>query len=283
MFKKVFIFASIALLSSCVNKPHIERPSEDLLNQQISNRVESITKAAIKSEKKETDLEFGFKFGMSCKEVKSVLSKLSPEKEDNDTYYTVSIDGETYSVSIEPKYRNSKLYSLLIQFLAKNSDTPLSNRNANKIWNHYTSSNFTKRKYNTFQYSDFGDSICLAYKDNLICQLKLYSIGSLIDITFTDKSAEKEKKRNTFAGSYYCARTRDLYHFNDDATGYFKVLAGTGLTSNFTWSKVGNKVTIVFCADAFSSGKQVLKYNERERTITEKSPNFGKLKYNKQE
>lgn len=52
MFKKVFIFASIALLSSCVNKPHIERPSEDLLNQQISNRVESITKAAIKSEKK---------------------------------------------------------------------------------------------------------------------------------------------------------------------------------------------------------------------------------------
>lgn len=283
MFKKIFIFAFIALLSSCINKPHSEQPSEDLFNQQISNKLESITKAAIISEKKETNLEFGFKFGMSCKEVKSVLSKLSPEKEDNDTYYTVNIGGETYSVSIEPKYRNSKLYSLLIQFLAKDSDTPLSDRDANNIWNHYVSSIFTKRKYNTFQYSDFGDSICLAYKDNLICQLKLGVVANLIDISFTDKSAERVKNRNTFAGSYYCARTRDLYHFDDDATGYFKILGGTGLTSNFTWSKVGNKITISFCEDAFSSGEQVLKYNEKERTITEKSPNFGTLKYNKQE
>lgn len=282
MFKIAYIFALIALLSSCANKSPSEESSEDLLNQQISNRIDSITKAAIKSEKKETDLELGFKFGMSCKEVKSVLSKLSSEKEDNDTY-TVNIDGETYSVSIDPKYRNSKLYSLLIQFLAKDSDTPLSNRDANKIWNHYTSLYFTKRKYNTFQYCDIGDSICLAYKDNLICQLKLYSVGSLIDITFTDKSTEREKKINTFAGNYYCARTRDLYHFDDDATGYFKVLGGTGLTSNFTWSKAGNKITITFCADAFSSGKQVLKYNEKERTITEKSTDFGTLRYNKQE
>ena len=77
-------------------------------------------------------------------------------------------------------------------------------------------------------------------------------------------------------GTYFCNRTHDTYVFLSDKTGFFNVQGGS--PSIFTWKRSGEDVTIVY--EAF--GKQYLLFNQKAKTITEKSESFGTLVFNKQ-
>lgn len=77
-------------------------------------------------------------------------------------------------------------------------------------------------------------------------------------------------------GTYFCNRTHDTYVFKSDKTGFFTIQGGG--PSNFTWRRSGNNVTIVY--EAY--GEQKLKFDQRTKTITEKSESFGTLVFNKQ-
>ena len=77
-------------------------------------------------------------------------------------------------------------------------------------------------------------------------------------------------------GTYFCNRTHDTYVFKSDKTGFFTIQGGS--PSTFTWRRSGSNVTIVY--EAY--GEQKLKYEQRAKTITEKSESFGTLVFNKQ-
>lgn len=77
-------------------------------------------------------------------------------------------------------------------------------------------------------------------------------------------------------GTYFCNRTHDTYVFKSDKTGFFNIQGGS--PTDFTWKRSGNNVTIEY--EAF--GKQKLKFDQRAKTITEKSESFGTLVFNKQ-
>lgn len=77
-------------------------------------------------------------------------------------------------------------------------------------------------------------------------------------------------------GTYFCNRTHDTYVFLSDKIGFFTAQGGG--PSTFTWKRSGSDVTIEY--DAF--GKQKLMFDQKAKTITEKSESFGILVFNKQ-
>lgn len=77
-------------------------------------------------------------------------------------------------------------------------------------------------------------------------------------------------------GTYFCKRTHDTYVFKSDKTGFFNIQGGS--PTDFTWKRSGSNVTIEY--EAF--GEQKLKFDQRAKTITEKSESFGTLVFNKQ-
>lgn len=78
-------------------------------------------------------------------------------------------------------------------------------------------------------------------------------------------------------GTYFCNRTHDTYVFKSDKTGFFNIQGGCS-PLEFTWKRSGNNVTIVY--EVF--GEQKLKFDQRAKTITEKSESFGTLVFDKQ-
>ena len=87
-----------------------------------------------------------------------------------------------------------------------------------------------------------------------------------------------QEPADPLVGTYFCSRTHDTYVFKSDKTGFF-TMQGIGTSpSEFTWKRSGNNVTIVY--EAF--GEQKLKFDQRTKTITDKSESFGTLVFNKQ-
>ena len=84
-----------------------------------------------------------------------------------------------------------------------------------------------------------------------------------------------QEPADPLVGTYFCNRTHDTYVFKSDKTGFFNIQGGS--PSTFTWKRSGNNVTIVY--EAF--GKQKLKFDQKAKTITEKSESFGTLVFNK--
>lgn len=97
-------------------------------------------------------------------------------------------------------------------------------------------------------------------------------IEELIDET--PKEAIKEVA-DPIVGTYFCNRTHDTYVFKSDKSGFFTIQGGG--PSTFTWKRSGSNVTIMY--EAY--GEQKLKFDQRAKTITEKSESFGTLVFNK--
>ena len=77
-------------------------------------------------------------------------------------------------------------------------------------------------------------------------------------------------------GTYFCKRTHDTYVFKPDKSGFFNIQGGS--PSEFSWKRSGSNVTIVY----ETYGEQKLKFDQRAKTLTEKSESFGTLVFNKQ-
>lgn len=88
---------------------------------------------------------------------------------------------------------------------------------------------------------------------------------------------EKKIELDILIGSYRCKRTKDAYVFYSNNTGQF-FPGGKTPCSKFTWKRTGENVTITY--DIY--GEQKLKFNKRNRTITEQSPSLGTLIYNEE-
>ena len=160
----------------------------------------------------------------------------------------------------------------------------------------YYSEIFTKRGYNMFTYDEgTSNSICLAYKDNMIAKITKDNIGNIVEVLFINEPIDKQAKvsnktKNTtylstgkaFTGTYFCTRTHDIYHFDDDNTGYFHIQCIDPNAAEFTWKRNGSKITITYTGDDAVSGKEALKYDKKKKTITENSLNFGELVFVKQ-
>ena len=82
----------------------------------------------------------------------------------------------------------------------------------------------------------------------------------------------KEIELDILVGSYRCKRTKDAYVFYSDNTGQF-FPSGKTPSSEFTWKRFGENVTIKY--EIF--GEQKLKFNKKNKTLTEKSQSFGTL------
>ena len=83
---------------------------------------------------------------------------------------------------------------------------------------------------------------------------------------------KKEIELDILVGSYRCKRTKDAYVFYSDNTGQF-FPSGKTPSSEFTWKRFGENVTIKY--EIF--GEQKLKFNKKNKTLTEKSQSFGTL------
>ena len=83
---------------------------------------------------------------------------------------------------------------------------------------------------------------------------------------------KKEIELDILVGSYRCKRTKDAYVFYSDNTGQF-FPSGKTPSSEFTWKRSGENVTIKY--EIF--GEQKLKFNKKNKTLTEKSQSFGTL------
>ena len=84
--------------------------------------------------------------------------------------------------------------------------------------------------------------------------------------------SEKKTEMDILVGSYRCKRTKDAYVFYSDNTGQF-FPGGKTPCSEFTWKRSGENVTIKY--EIF--GEQKLKFNQKNKTLTEKSQSFGTL------
>lgn len=83
---------------------------------------------------------------------------------------------------------------------------------------------------------------------------------------------KEEVKLDILVGSYRCKRTKDAYVFYSDNTGQF-FPSGKSPSSEFTWKRSEENVTIKY--EIF--GEQKLKFNKKNKTLTEKSQSFGTL------
>lgn len=294
-----FIFIGLlALLASCDNsnssRKTVQETKEDSTAFNLQKEAYIMYKAT-KYQIKEQKLDLGLKFGMSRSKVNKILAMLPSHKGEHDIFYTYQIRDIKYSISIEQRYHNNQLYILDITFLSKAPDDLLVSNDAKKIMRYY-SDIFTKRGYNMFTYDEGTcNSICLAYKDNMIAKITKDNIGNIVEVLFInepiDKQAKVSNKTKTtislstgkaFTGTYFCTRTHDIYHFDDDHTGYFHIQCIDPNASEFTWKRNGSKVTITYTGDVAACGKQALEYNKEKKTITESSIDFGKLVFVKQ-
>lgn len=83
---------------------------------------------------------------------------------------------------------------------------------------------------------------------------------------------KEEVELDILVGAYRCKRTKDAYVFYSDNTGQF-FPSGKSPSSEFTWKRSGENVTIKY--EIF--GEQKLKFNKKNKTLTEKSQSFGTL------
>ena len=113
----------------------------------------------------------------------------------------------------------------------------------------------------------------VAGKKEVIINEAAQEIKELSQETTAD---ELKEVTDPIVGTYFCNRTHDTYVFQSDKTGFFTIQGGS--PSTFTWKRSGNNVTIEY--EAF--GEQKLKFDDKAKTLTEKSESFGTLVFNKQ-
>lgn len=113
----------------------------------------------------------------------------------------------------------------------------------------------------------------VAGKKEVIINEAAQEIKKLSQETTAD---ELKEVTDPIVGTYFCNRTHDTYVFKSDKTGFFTIQGGS--PSTFTWKRSGSNVTIEY--EAF--GEQKLKFDDKAKTLTEKSESFGTLVFNKQ-
>jgi len=113
----------------------------------------------------------------------------------------------------------------------------------------------------------------VAGKKEVIINEAAQEIKELSQETTAD---ELKEVTDPIVGTYFCNRTHDTYVFKSDKTGFFTIQGGS--PSTFTWKRSGSNVTIEY--EAF--GEQKLKFDDKAKTLTEKSESFGTLVFNKQ-
>ena len=113
----------------------------------------------------------------------------------------------------------------------------------------------------------------VAGKKEVIINEAAQEIKELSQETTAD---ELKEVTDPIVGTYFCNRTHDTYVFKSDKTGFFTIQGGS--PSTFTWKRSGSNVTIEY--EAF--GEQKLKFDDKAKTLTEKSESFGMLVFNKQ-
>jgi len=96
------------------------------------------------------------------------------------------------------------------------------------------------------------------------------------ELSLETTADELKEVTDPIVGTYFCNRTHDTYVFKSDKTGFFTIQGGS--PSTFTWKRSGSNVTIEY--EAF--GEQKLKFDDKAKTLTEKSESFGTLVFNKQ-
>ena len=111
----------------------------------------------------------------------------------------------------------------------------------------------------------------VAGKREVIINEAPLEIKELSKETVTEKTKEAT---DPLVGTYFCNRTHDTYVFKSDKTGFFTIQGGN--PSTFTWKRSGNNVTIVYK----DFGQQNLKFDQRTKTLTERSESFGTLIFN---
>ena len=94
--------------------------------------------------------------------------------------------------------------------------------------------------------------------------------------TVSNIQVEKKVETDPLVGIYKCDRTKDTYIFYSDKMGEFSIKGSTS-PSSFTWTRVGDDVTILYK----HFGEQKLKFNQVDKTITEKSASLGILVFRK--
>ena len=136
---------------------------------------------------------------------------------------------------------------------------------------HYDGENYAVQNGKVFKLIE--DEGYLYTDEITISQLEIYG-EELIEKPSSEKI---QNVSDPIVGTYFCSRTHDTYVFKSDKTGFFTIQGGVS-PSEFTWKRSGNNVTIVY--EAF--GEQKLKFDQRAKTITEKSESFGTLVFNMQ-
>ena len=112
---------------------------------------------------------------------------------------------------------------------------------------------------------------------NAIAAQKGNKLNEEVSIQNSKIQSEKEIKVDLLIGSYRCPKTKDAYVFYSNNTGQF-FPGGKTPCSKFTWKRVDENVTITY--EIY--GEQKLKFNKRNRTITEQSPSLGTLIFNEE-
>lgn len=121
-----------------------------------------------------------------------------------------------------------------------------------------------KQQSNTFQ----GDSTNAIADTNVIAT----------QIPQSQVEMQEENSADPLIGSYYNAKSTDEYIFKENHTGIFIMNSAGGGSSNFTWKRSGEKLTITL--EGFTP--TTYEYDSKNQTITEHSESFGTLIYNKE-
>lgn len=108
-----------------------------------------------------------------------------------------------------------------------------------------------------------------------------------IEENATESSENKEESlnkaidvSNRFEGVYECAKTYDVYVFEEGNTGKI-IVGGSSNPETFDWERDGSNVTLTFTGKSKSFGKQKLSYNEKAHCVIEESPSLGTLIFEK--
>lgn len=86
-------------------------------------------------------------------------------------------------------------------------------------------------------------------------------------------------KKNSIAGTYVSDRLGDVIELNEDGTGTFTFNSAGGGKNDFTWKRSGKNVIIKI--EGFSNS--IMKYDSKEKSITEHSKDLGNIVYYKDE
>lgn len=169
-----------------------------------------------------------------------------------------------YNIEIERPYQNDSL-ELLQDYFIQKGKTDFAGVNKVIVRAYLKGTSIHRTPYASLNL--VGD------KKDIMINEDAMKIEELIEET--PKEVVKEVA-DPIVGTYFCNRTHDTYVFKSDKTGFFTIQGGG--PSTFTWRRSGSNVTIVY--EAY--GEQKLKFDQRAKTITEKSESFGTLVFNKQ-